>query len=300
MATDDSGLVSRVCDVINRHGHAFQYAVIRKLQALFQTRQRWLFEVSEFPVLSLTGDTRVDFIVRPKATRCFLVCECKRANPALKHWCFVRAPYVRRNRGKDLALVEWLSQEYELGRRYQSVRAANFGPLHNAYHLGYEVKDPQEKGDAGNGRGAIEQAAGQVFRGVYGLLAIQAGSNHTTSTHPLLDTILMPAIFTTAQLWTLAADLGGATLSTGELNASASQLQRVPWLYWQYPVSASLRTGPLSPEKPLEFADLLESHYLRTVAVINEAGIEPFFDQFTLFDDSPTPLHAVNRDATQA
>jgi hypothetical protein len=56
---------------------------------------RWLFEVAEFPVNVNGADTRIDFVLHAKSAwghhSTYLVCECKRPNPALGEWAFMRS-----------------------------------------------------------------------------------------------------------------------------------------------------------------------------------------------------------------
>ena len=155
---------------LNRHGHPFQYAVIRRAHQLKdEGRSPWVFEASEFPVEVQGYHTRIDFVLSRwgEAVRGpfqFLVAECKRANPSLHHWLFARAPYVRRGIASRDILVERI-------RREATDLTASMGRLdgsENIYHVGVEVKGAA-KGDAsGTGRGAIEGAATQVTRGVNG------------------------------------------------------------------------------------------------------------------------------------
>lgn len=105
-------LADRFRAVLDRHGHGFQYTVIRKLHLLFERNRKWLFEVAEFPVATSRHDPRIDFIIRPQGTRLFLTAECKQANPALNDWCFVRAPYVCWNSSIEVALVEEIVNEW--------------------------------------------------------------------------------------------------------------------------------------------------------------------------------------------
>ena len=82
---------------INIHGHAFQYAVLKTAENLFkENASPWVFEASEFPVLNKKIPTHIDIILRNKHEQSFLIAECKRCDPAISNWCFVKAPYVSR------------------------------------------------------------------------------------------------------------------------------------------------------------------------------------------------------------
>jgi hypothetical protein len=96
---------------LDRHGYGFQYRVLKAANDLFRENTSFFaFEVAEFPVEVQSSDTKVDFILRrtvgpfirrdgtastSRRRPLFLVAECKRANPALSDWCFLRAPFTR-------------------------------------------------------------------------------------------------------------------------------------------------------------------------------------------------------------
>jgi hypothetical protein len=83
---------------LDSHGYGFQYAVLNEARKCAErSASTWVFEVSEFPVRVTSGSTRIDFVLKQRGTRSYLVGECKRSNPALMNWCFARAPYVSRN-----------------------------------------------------------------------------------------------------------------------------------------------------------------------------------------------------------
>lgn len=289
MTTSDTELANRFRKLLDRHGYGFQFAVVRKINELFEKQQKWLFEVSEFPVQTSRYDTRIDFIIRPQRTRFFLAAECKRANPSLSDWCFVRSPYLRRNRRSyDRIFVEEVQIKYDSAGspRYPSAKGKALDvPVERAYHIGFEVKNQHATGDPGGspGRAAIEEAAGQALKGINGLamalsqmkkprLEVGASPNRVT-------TLLMPAIFTTARLWTSDVDLSAADLLTGTLPSDLKVEER-PWLLLQYPCSPGLRHSLASESLEGEFADVLEPEYTRTIAVVNAGGIETFLRGF--------------------
>ena len=50
--------------VINRHGYAFQEAVLRRGQELFEARRsNWIFDSAEVPVEVRGAQTRIDFLL---------------------------------------------------------------------------------------------------------------------------------------------------------------------------------------------------------------------------------------------
>jgi len=94
-----------------------------------------------------------------------------------------------------------------------------------------------------------------------------------------VETYLMPVVFTTANLWTSDVDLRDAEIVTGDLAKSSVSLTPVSWLYLQYAMSPRLKHSLARRETGFELADLLEPHYMRTIAIVNADGIEEFFKQ---------------------
>jgi hypothetical protein len=91
-------IAASVLKVLNSHGHRFQHAVVRRLEDLYcEKRSAWFIDGVEFPVSAGGQTTHIDFILKSKSGRTYIVAECKRADPAKARWCFARAPYTWRN-----------------------------------------------------------------------------------------------------------------------------------------------------------------------------------------------------------
>lgn len=107
---------------LNRHGYGFQFSVLKIAEQLAKKvdedeRSKWNFLFSEVPVQVQGFGTRIDFVLSksrssPSSRLFYLVCECKRANPALSNWCFIRAPRTHRNqpKGIDPLMLETIIQ----------------------------------------------------------------------------------------------------------------------------------------------------------------------------------------------
>ena len=137
----DEELRHRFRAVLDRHGHSFQYAVIKRITELYRTHRVWDFECSEFPVNSWVRDTRIDFLLHAYGFRFYLVCECKRANPALGDWCFVKSPFVRRSRNVEQIFIEHVVSSYADDQPHPTkllAHGATVGYVQNAYHIGLE------------------------------------------------------------------------------------------------------------------------------------------------------------------
>lgn len=265
--------------VINRHGHAFQNAVLRHSGELFNAqRSRWIFDAAEVPVEVRGVSTRIDFVLRQldwgrRHTAKYLVGECKRANPALSHWCFAKMPFIRRDEHQG-ALVwdEVLAAGFDV-----SVEASTKGHSDGVYGLAYELRT-DSKGEGAPGRGAIEEACGQVIRGVKGLLELLRSTPELLTVNQ--PTPVVPVIFTTATLWATDTDLAMADLHTGELPHSPIGLKRVPWLWLRYHSSPSLLADLERPSRvPSDLGSLVEAMYVRCIAIVSPAGIADFLSR---------------------
>lgn len=276
--------------MMDSHGFSFQSAVVHHLQELHKNSSEWLLEVAEFPTTVNGADARIDFIIRPQGTRFFLISECKRVNPAFGNWCFVRAPFVRRARTDESVFLEKITVNFPDGN-FAGVKSTKSEmctapATGREFHLGFEVKT-DAKGDqnGGGARRTFEEHAGQIFRGTNGIAEMLAMINPHNTLGGLLpklttsETYLMPAIFTTARLWTSDIDISQANLECGEL-PSAPSLTEAKWLIWQYPVSPGLRHS--LPRNPLgyEFAEILDPEFMRSVAVVSAGGIRDFVREF--------------------
>jgi hypothetical protein len=257
---------------LNAHGYVFQYSVLELARALYSDKlSSWMFEVAEFPVEVRGFGTRIDFLLRHHSAPVCLLAERKRANPALKDWCFARAPYVRRNRSREKLLIECAVGD---GTSFFHASAVCGAQIANAYHIAREISC-REKGDSGgSGRGVIEEAATQICRGLNGLLEFLA--KHPQSLLKEGRVLLLPVIFTTARLWTSDANLAGGDLVTGSLNAVKDSLTQVDWLFYQYPQSPGIKHSWSPKLFPEALGELSDSEYIRSIAVVSAAGIEDF------------------------
>lgn len=131
-------IAASVLKTLNSHGYSFQYSVVRRLDHLHaEERSRWLIDGVEFPVTAGGQTTHIDFILKSKTGRTYIVVECKRADPAKAKWCFTRAPYTTRNPRSTEVIFEQLSfNELGLVTRRAIPAYANEG----VYHLGFELR----------------------------------------------------------------------------------------------------------------------------------------------------------------
>ncbi len=263
---------------LNRHGHPFQYAVIRRAKELHGDGSSWVFDASEFPVEVQGHNTHVDFILSRlpmDGPYGFLVAECKRVNPSLSNWLFATAPYVRRNGSSPHLLFECVKRD----KRDIISGAMSLPSSERIYHVALEAKS-KEKGDTSGGRGAIEEAITQVTKGINGL--IERLSKKLIILPDASLVTFIPAIFTTAQLWVTNADLGKTDLLRGEIDLSTYNVEKKPWLWLQHNISPSLKHS-LEPGISVgisgirnDISQLLRLEYARTIAIVSTDGIDDF------------------------
>ena len=149
---------------LNSHGHAFQYAVIRRCYELTQEhRSVWTFVAAEFPV-GLQNTIHIDFVLRSRDSRVYLVAECKRADPSRANWCFIKA---RRNHSVDELVFQEI--EYGPGGAVSKPRQRSAG-IENC-HLGFDLRTASPgEGTSGGGSAAIKDATNRVLRALNGLV----------------------------------------------------------------------------------------------------------------------------------
>ena len=152
------------------------------------------------------------------------------------------------------------------------------------FHRGFHVKtgNPGDSGGGGD-RDAIEQAASQVMMGVNGM--VEYLGRHHAQLLPHRRKILVPVIFTTATLYTTAADMASAAVATGEMDPASLAPTPVPYLFYQYPVSPGIKhTAQPVPVQGSNYSGALSqafaSEFLRTIVVVNAGGIAEFTKRF--------------------
>jgi hypothetical protein len=263
--------------VLDRHGYGFHYRVLKYADELFRNnRSIWLFEAAEFPVEVKGNGTRIDLILRRGSTdrgqHFYLVGECKRANPALSDWCFVRAPYTRRNPRQGALLAEEV--RYDVAGNTVSTGVARFWDSREVYHIGVELRSGNQGDPSGSGRGAIEEAVTQLCRGLSGWVEFLA--THRRLIPPNGSVITIPVIFTTARIWASDVDLGAADLHSGKFDHGAVNAIQTPWIWYQYHFSPGIKHSIPVANDPEDIGELFDLLYARTIAVVSSSGIENF------------------------
>lgn len=271
---------------LNRHGYGFQYSVLKQVNDLWHEGiSIWIRQVAEFPVEAQGNGTRIDFILERSSgnqsslihgtnTNFYLLAECKRANPALSNWCFARAPFVNRNR---LPLERyWLEhvKRDKSGVLQANAEPRSFADRDRVFHIALEVK-AGEQGDAGGqGRGAIEEAATQVCRGLNGMVEFLAANTRILAEQN--DVYMLPVIFTTAKIWSSEIDLASADIETGKVNFSEAAFKEQSWIVYQYHQSPGIKHTLPQLNAMDELGDWMDSQYVRSIPIVSPSGIREF------------------------
>lgn len=172
--------------------------------------------------------------------------ECKRADPARANWCFLKAPYTRRNAHEG----ELVFQEvHHPDKTLVAARPRTAYASLESTHLGFELRTGT-KGDGITTGSAIKDATAQVLRAANGLLDHLFPRQRPTGAHKG-SVVFVPVIFTTARLWVAKGDLSVADLPTGLLPKEWGTLTSVRWLWYTHNQSPAVRhrlpsSGPIA------------------------------------------------------
>jgi hypothetical protein len=86
----------------------------------------------------------------------------------------------------------------------------------------------------------------------------------------------LPVVVTTASLFVSDVDLTQAKIESGEIALEGNSIREKYWLYYNYPQSPGLKHSVPSRPKPDDFAEIMSNEYVRSIAVVNQAGLTDF------------------------
>ncbi len=260
---------------LDKHGFGFQYAVLRHANELSsQGKSYWSFECAEFPVVTKSETIHIDFVLTTSSHRTYLVGECKRVDPAKGYWCFAHTPYTWRNPSNPQLFFD---QFRWIEAKTWNQETCRYFSQEKIYNLGFEQKT-EEKGDgSSSGKDALNSAVTQVLRGSSGLINHFFDRHHRKNENEGLIRII-PAIFTTAQLWVTEADIGSADMKTGLLSNNTVTTSKVDWVWFNYNRSPLLSSEiePGLRNTRINLSNELMNEFARTIAIIGPDGIDQF------------------------
>ncbi len=267
---------------LRKNGFGFQYSVIKKIKNIYnQEESAWLPVFSEFPVEVNNNNTHIDFILERKGGNrfsqnkpFFMICECKRANPALSNWCFVRSLFARKGISPDNIFIESLAIGGDLTTQRSYLHRLDTRGK-DVFDIAFNVKS-DEKGE-GDTKGAND-AVSQVLRGMNGFIEYFSKKEDLLKTQHQgsYSPYFLPVIFTTAELWTSTIKLSDSDLNTGNLDLPLESLANVPWLLFQYNQSQPIKHSMNIYDESNDIFNVAESEFTRTVAIVNPKGIADF------------------------
>ena len=234
--------------LLDSHGYGFQFAV----QEFFSREKRegdWWCAAAEFPVTVRGNVTQIDLVVQYRGYRSreinakiLIAAECKRVDPARGCWLFAQAPYISDVADADDLFFDAIHEQGHMGLLggYKKSRPARshpglrmiYGGMH-AYHIGLEMKTGQQ-GDGSGIPKPINEATTRALRGASGLM------NHFGDRWSLGRVVVIPVIFTTAELRTTDVDLSQSDIVSGKVTGDVKTAQ-VPWLWFSHNRSNDLR-----------------------------------------------------------
>lgn len=274
---------------LNIHGYGFQYSVLQYIKTLSEKyNSPWYFEVSEFPVLVNNNSIHIDFIIRKNSSNFFMVCECKRADPSISNWCFIKTPYISRKVFNGENIVREVISYHKDVDFPPSTMIYSCGRSQDVYRLGFEIKTPN-KGDGGPGKGQINEAVTQVLRGQNGLINYFASQVKNSNQFPLglsaenQYAAFFPVIFTTAKLFVSNHDLKNTELLTGSIENLSDELIEKNWLFYQYNQSPNISHSIYNYESIKSLSEALYNESTRTIAIVNVNGIKEFLNHLSNF-----------------
>lgn len=271
MSQPESEIARHLEKVLNQHGYGFQYAVLRVAEEALKAGQSpWLLDAAEFPVQVGSSVVHVDFVLRHKSLPILLVGECKRADPSRARWCFVKAPYTSWNPDDKRVLLEEIRyRPADIASSHVKKHYDNAG----SYNLSVELKT-QGKPEGHVSRTAVNDAGTQVLRGMNGLINHLYGPMATFSEPGAM--IMLPVIFTTAEVLMSDADLGSADIKSGDLPKDAIEVHSRPWIWYTYNQSAAIRHDVESGDSSSSLSDTLLNSFSRSMAIVPSSSIEDF------------------------
>ncbi len=267
---------------LRKNGFGFQYALLKEISSqLNAEKSAFLPRFAEFPVEINETNTHIDFILErintnyfPKNNPFFLICECKRANPALSNWCFVRSPFGREGLLIDFIFLEKLQTDKHSNKKETYVQQSDTRGK-KIFDIAFNVKS-DDKGE-GDTKGAND-AVTQVLRGMNGFIQYVADKEHLLRIENAKSytRYFLPVVFTTANLWASTVNLSESDLNSGNLDLRKESLQEHSWLLFQYNQSQPIKHSISTYYSCDEIFDVAQTEFTRTVAIVNPKGIENF------------------------
>jgi hypothetical protein len=256
--------------VLNSHGYPFHESVIRVISKV-RTRSLWVPWVPEFPVQVNGQHTRIDLVLTNQKNNIYLVCECKRSNPAVANWCFAKSCFFPNASLAQHCYMDALQrQPHEGGLISSYVRQLTTSD--RLFQVAVEVRGGVTGDDSVKGRGQIEEAATQVCRGLNGLIdsLYQRGLPRLGAG----NIFFLPVVITTSKLWATDTDISLTSTETGEIEDASVSVNPMKWLWYQYPQSPGLKHSAPNNFCSHDLREILYHEFVRPIAIARPDGLD--------------------------
>ncbi len=253
---------------LNTHGYGFQAAVAKELRKKSAAQVRGHYIVGlDIPIRVRETESAIDIVTARSDGCLFAAIECKRVDPALGAWCFIRS----KEHGQDT---------HDAGVRCEAVcRAASgvhasmtvMGHLPHFAHIGVEVSRQQKGDGTGVRQKDLNDAVSQALLGAQGWATWLGGNADALKQD--VPVVIVPVVVTTAQLWLSQADLGASALETGHIDLSSAAFESCDWLCLQARTSHSRRHALGLKVDHNRLDRQIEAQAYRSVLVVNPVGL---------------------------
>jgi hypothetical protein len=143
------------------------------------------------------------------------------------------------------------------------------------FHIAFELKTDKKGDFGGAGRGAIQDAVTQVFRGINGFIEFLSQNEDLVPKEKLVQ--IVPVIFTTAKIWTSMVDISITDIETGNSNVAELNATEREWIWYRYPLSPGIKHAVRNDgEGQQDLSGTFEALYGRSVAIVSPKGIDDF------------------------
>lgn len=260
-------LENSLSKVLNTHGYGFQSAIWQEIKLQRKYGSKWLFQASELPVKINDSETKIDIILRNQDTSHFIIGECKRVNPSMGNWCFIKTNPYKRNVKDFHSLIDSLKFNSSIPVVPHLTSILTMSPI---YDLGISIKTGQ-KGDNSRNSSSneINDALSQVFKGVNGFIKFAKQHPKEIKLDSKVSAII-PVIFTTANLFTSDINLLESNLEKGDVPKHT--ITPTDFILLRYPVSESFLTQP-SIITAKSIGEVFDEIYMRTVIIVSTKGL---------------------------
>ncbi len=260
-------------NALDSQGHSFQYAVVEEFRCT--QGSKWLFEACEFPVVCKSKPIHVDVLFGQRSNyglHAYLVCECKRTDPAYGNWIFAKAPYVHRNHFEKRLVFDFIRPATK-----DSVTASEPLKAHShtaeVCHIGLAVATNCKGDGRGESRKDLNDATAQVLRATSGVIDYLYGQNRLINC--VVNSVFVPAMITTAKLFVSDLEIERSTdLLSGKLTSTGT-VKEVDWLWYVHNRSSELCHNQ-HHGFCTSFEEAMELNHSRAIAVISASGIKKF------------------------